>query len=245
MPCALCHKDKTLRKSHIYPEFLYDKIYDEDHTFKIISNSKEKRIGSRPKGIYEKLLCDDCETLLSKWETYASQVLFGGVELEVRDKNGQFIISGIEYAKFKLFQMSLLWRTAVSTRKEIPNITLGPHQERMRKMLLSEEPGPPYKYGCMMFFVPDHTEMLSGGIFPPEQFKLKAHHCFRCIFGGLFWVYFTSSHTHEVPYKDLMLSKDGKLPVTNAGQMGIDYLVEMAKDFRSSNEEFFDNLDNN
>lgn len=243
MPCALCLEDKKLCKSHIYPEFLYDNIYDDDHTYRIISTSETKRVQRRPKGIYEKLLCRDCETLLSQWETHASQVLFGGVELEVVDKNGQFIASGVDYSQFKLFQISLIWRTAVASRKEVPKIDLGPHQERMRKMLLKQNPGPPHQYGCMMFFVPDQTEMLSGGLFPPDQFKLDGHHCYGCIFGGVFWVYFVSSHTHQVPYDELMLSAEGTLPITNAGEMGLNYLVDLAKDFRDSNRDFFDDLD--
>jgi len=124
MSCALCLEDKKLCKSHIYPEFLYERIYDDDHTYRIVSTSENERVRRRPKGIYEKLLCRDCETLLSTWETHASQVLFGGVELEIVDKNGQCVASGIDYTRFKLFQISLLWRTAVATRQEIPDLSL-------------------------------------------------------------------------------------------------------------------------
>jgi hypothetical protein len=242
MSCALCLKDEKLCKSHIYPEFLYDRIYDDDHTYRVLTTRAGDRAGKRPKGIYEKLLCRECETLLSKWETHASQVLFGGTELEMVQESRQLIVDGIDYVQFKLFQMSLLWRTAVSSRKEVPDISLGPHEERMREMLISQDPGPPYKYGCMMFFVPDYTETLSGGLFPPDAFKMGGHRCYRCIFAGLFWVYFVSSHTHEIPYDKLMLSTEGRLPVSNAGKVGKEYLVELAGDFRSSNKDLFDRL---
>jgi hypothetical protein len=240
MSCALCLKDKKLCESHIYPEFLYDRIYDEDHTYKVVTTNEDGRVGTRPKGIYEELLCEDCEGLLSRWETYAAELLFQ--KAKMTERNGQFVAHDVNYTEFKLFQLSLLWRTAVSSRKEIPDIDLGPHEEAMRKMLLSSTPGPPPKYGCMMFFVPDQTEMLSGGLFPPDLVKVDGHHCYRCIFGGVFWVYFVSSHTSGIPYEKVMLTEDGRLPITNAGELGLSYLVDLADDFRSSNPDLF-NLD--
>lgn len=243
MTCRLCQSSSKLCKSHIYPEFLYKQLYDEGGKYFVMSTDDEKRyVGRRPKGIYEKLLCRECESQMSDWETHASLTILGGMELGVSRRENQVLFSSLDYTKFKLFQMSLLWRTAVSSRPEIPQVTLGVHEDRMRRMLLNGRPGKPYEYGCMMFYVPEWTKSLSHCIFPPDPARLGAHHCYRCIFGGLLWVYFVSSHTSQVPYEDLMLSREGVLPVSNAGKHGLAYIQELAADFKSSNPDFFESL---
>lgn len=68
MACKLCKKNKPLRRSHIFPEWLYQPLYDDNHRFYVLSTDSNKRRGTRPKGIYEKLLCDECEQKFSKWE---------------------------------------------------------------------------------------------------------------------------------------------------------------------------------
>lgn len=243
MSCALCQQDKKLCESHIYPEFLYEHFYDEDHTYKVLSTDEDQHVGERPKGIYEKLLCEDCESKLSGWETHGREVMFGGTEITLERQNGRIVIGNLEYNRFKLFQMSLLWRTAVASRKEVPDIQLGPHEEKMRRMLYNEEPGSPHQYGCVKFQVPGHTELLAHTVIPPEETKVGAHHCYRCVFGGLIWVYFVSSHTSNLPYQEVMLTRDGRLPIFNAGEEGEQYLQDLASDFRRNNREFFDSLE--
>jgi hypothetical protein len=209
----------------------------------VLYTDEDQYVGERPKGVYEKLLCEDCEAKLSDWETHGREVIFGGTEITVERQEGRILIGNLEYDRFKLFQISLLWRTAVSSRKEVPNIDLGPHEPRMRKMLLNENPGPPHRYGCVKFQVPDRTELLAHAVIPPEKTKVGAHHCYRCIFGGLIWVFFVSSHTSDLPYREIMLTRDGELPVFNAGEEGERYLQDLASDFRSSNRQFFDSID--
>jgi len=70
--CKLCKKEAELRYSHILPEFLYSGVYDELHRTLEITPDDERTI---QKGIREYLLCQKCETKLSRYETYAAKLL--------------------------------------------------------------------------------------------------------------------------------------------------------------------------
>ena len=43
--CRLCHKDRTLRKSHIVPEFLYSHLYNEKGHMMGLNNHQLKLVG--------------------------------------------------------------------------------------------------------------------------------------------------------------------------------------------------------
>ena len=230
--CKLCCKeDKTLLKSHIFPEFLYKSMYDENHSFMVISSDLEKRPIRRYKGIYEKLLCESCERIIGKYEDYSAKVLFDNKEKRVSIKKPfGFIFHDVDYTKFKLFQISLLWRASISNRSEIGKLDLGPHSEKMRKMLLNMNPGEVHEYGCSMFFIPNYSKEMVGFIYPPELIpkKIKGHTWYRAIFCGLLWGYIVSSHSILWDKKNIFLSKEGKLPVINEGHKGMKFIQKLA-----------------
>jgi len=175
MNCALCLRDAPLCRSHIIPEFLYEPIYDESHRLKILSTLPERPTMFKQKGIWEKLLCERCEQRLSVWEGYASKALFGG-EYTSSPRHGRLTkISGLDYKKLKLFQLSTLWRAGVSSHELFSAVKLGPHQELLRAMLFEGEPGPPNRYGCVMFGIEHNGEALKGVLIPPKSTHIQGH----------------------------------------------------------------------
>jgi len=138
--CKLCKKEAVLRYSHILPEFFYLPLYDKQHrTVSVQSDQKEKLV---QKGIREYLLCQECETRFSRYENYAA-TLIKKIPTFLKDKSGLFVGSnGVDYEKFKLFQLSMLWRASVSQTKMFANVKLGNnHEERIRRILNDENPG--------------------------------------------------------------------------------------------------------
>lgn len=105
MNCGLCGADRPLQKSLIIPEFCYKPIYDPIHRIQVISSDPAKPDRLWQKGLREKLLCALCEQKLSPWETYAKRV-FDGVGVNVVRDGKMLVISNIEYAKFRLFQLT-------------------------------------------------------------------------------------------------------------------------------------------
>ncbi len=221
MTCRLCKENRTLMKSHIFPEWLYTPLYDKSHRFFVLSTNKDKKRGTRPKGIYERLLCQECEAQLSKWEGYARSVFYrNDPRLNIEDCGNRVVLSGLRYNPFKLFQMSLIWRASVTNRREVRKINLGPHAERLRKMLIDECPGEIYQYGSILMLPPPSLEgIMAEFLYPPECIptKLDGHTAYRAAFGGLFWLFIVSNHSERVP-NDIFLSKNGRLPIFKVGR---------------------------
>jgi hypothetical protein len=232
MACKLCKKDRPLRESHIFPEWLYKSLYDENHRFSVLSTDVNKRRGTRPKGIYERLLCHECEQRFSKWEGYARDVFYD-LSLKVVEDNRAFVFSGLQYTPFKLFQMSLIWRASITSRPEVHRIDLGPHTERLRKMLFEDCPGEVYEYGSILMLPALSQELMQQFVYPPESLptKIDGHSAYRAVFGGLFWLFIVSNHSARLPHKEVFLSKDGNLPVFKVGGPAVKFMQQLASDF--------------
>src|SRR4029077_12914110 len=120
MSCKLCLGDaKPLRQSHIIPEFLYKDLYDGKHRAAVL-DVEGRRVGLIQKGLRDALLCDDCEQFLN--ETYEKPFCDewrSGRLLPARISPGEtYTVSGLDYARVKLFLLSVLFRAGVSTRDE-------------------------------------------------------------------------------------------------------------------------------
>nr|WP_320193112.1 hypothetical protein [uncultured Desulfobacter sp.] len=234
MICKLCKQDKPLRNSHIIPEFFYSSIYDERHRFYIVSTAPGERRGIRPKGIYEKLLCETCEDAFGDYDDYGRKVLFGGASIEIpKNYPDAYVTSNINYRKFKLFSMSLLWRASVSERIEFKITKLGgPHEERLRQMLYDKNPGEPYEYGCILMVEnnkPEVMDLMGRLILPPEklQLRIEGHRVFRAAFGNLWWVWVVSNHTKSFSKQKVFMDQHGTLPIIKAKSHGFSFLKNL------------------
>ena len=241
--CALCMSDvPKLCRSHIIPEFFYKKIYDDKHRFQVFSHRQNGPVlPEQQKGLREHLLCAACEGLLSGWEDHAKRAMFGGVELGYRDLGDDMEYIGLDYTKFKLFQMSMLWRMSVASKPGFDNVQLGArHTERLRAMLLAQDPGEPYEYGCWMSAIASEMEKLSQVILAPTATprKVFGHACYRSVLGGMFWCYFVSSHMHQFPEKRLFLAKDGSLRVWKEGSKARRFVQEFIIGVHDANDEY-------
>ncbi len=233
--CALCLNNTDLVKSHIYPEFQYKPLYDAANKYFQISTNKSKPIKQKSKGIYEYLLCKNCDNnIIGGYEDHASKVLFGDgrYKITIKEIKLGFMITNVDYKKFKLFQISLLWRTAASKRPEIPSITLGPHYERMRNMLLNGDPGKPLQYGCKLLFTPRIPEEFVGLIHTPEKIprKLEGNTAYRAIFNGIHWIWLVSGQMTRYSKPMMFINEKGELPIINSGKRGWEYIMRLGKD---------------
>jgi hypothetical protein len=232
MKCALCLNDSELCDSHIYPEFLYKEMYDDNHTFFLIENDPARPTKVQRKGIYEKILCVECERRIGKYEDYAAKVLLGGAKnIGFNLLPGKMVATNIDYQKFKLFEISLLWRSGVSRREEFQNVKFGKHSEIMRNMLFNEIPGEPYDYGCTLSFQPKLNDLMRGIISPIEPLpkKFMGFRIYRGILGGLVWAFVVSSNAQHFPHPELFLSKEGVLSIINSGQAGYDLFYSVVE----------------
>jgi len=230
--CKLCQKERELQKSHIIPEFMFKPLYDDKH--RIISMSTKEEVKDRyiQKGIREYLLCKECEERFSKLETYAADLIFQKVIFTEKNENS-IIVKNVDYNIFKLFQLSILWRASISQLKEFKEVYLGPHEEKIRNLLLNNNPDDPHQYCCMIFYsstIPLSIDLL----LMPDMVRIEKHRCYRFILNGLFWIYFVSSHTDSLP-EQLYLSRDGTLPILDGKDFFACYYYRRALEMLKNN----------
>jgi hypothetical protein len=213
--CRLCQIDKELCNSHILPEFLYLPLYEEKHhTFLMIPKGKEKY--PPQKGIREYLLCNDCDgKVIGKWETYSSPIIKSIQDLNITRNGDEYMIQNVQYADFKLFQLSLLWRASIASVKMFKNVNIGQsHEEIIRKMLFTEDPGTPDQYGCMMFVL-DDTKNLQKTIWSPVEDAVDGFICYRFLTGRIFW-YFFLPQAYPKDAENFFLTPEGTLHLVRA-----------------------------
>ena len=175
--------------SHIIPEFLYEPLYDEKHRLQLLSIIPSQGNSLKQKGLKEKLLCDSCEQKISVWEGYARQILKGGVPLTTRTEGSVIFIEGIDYKKFKLFQLSILWRAGVSSLQFFEYVDLGSHAEIIRKLLVDANPEAPGRYSCVMFGLRYEADVVADLVIQPKKTRLYDQVAYSFVFGGFLWAF--------------------------------------------------------
>ena len=157
--CKLCMQEKPLlKKSHIIPDFFYVQagLYNESHHIQKINVQKfleSKHISYVPTGIYDKeILCEKCDrNIIGKLETYGRTILFGGStkDKEIRCENfrnpndgfSYSIFENVNYHKFKLFLLSILWRSAISKNELLKDVEIiENYLEDLRRMIYDGNP---------------------------------------------------------------------------------------------------------
>jgi hypothetical protein len=213
--CKLCLTDGPLRKSHIFPEFLFKTVYSlSAHTFATVTSDQNRDNRKRQKGIREPLLCPRCETKLSQWEKYACEVMEGRKALRIEDRADHYLVRGIDYVRFKLFEMSLIWRAGVSSHPNFNKVTLGPHQSDLRNLLYAEDPGGTYDYPCVLTALwLDPNRLVQKAIMLPLPERLNGQRIWFSVAGGLQWIFVVSHHAHRASYAAYYLRDTGELPV--------------------------------
>lgn len=215
MKCALCKNEKPLRNSHIIPEFMYSATYDTDlHRFHILS-SKPPLDRWGQKGIREYLLCKECEQRFCKHETYVSEIWTGRKRGNITRVNDRFMrIDGVNYNHFKLLGLSVLWRAAVSSDLLFARVDLGPHhQENLRQMLITENPGLPDKYGLTVARLVHRHIDTKTLILSPVKFGVQGHVCYSFFIGGFRWLFVVSGHGSPQVLRIQFMNEKGELPI--------------------------------
>ena len=153
--CKLCGLEKKLIKAHIIPEFMYKPLYNENHKFYELTKEDnlkgEKVIPYKQIGEFDKdILCEKCDNeLLGSLEKYAQKVFFRKdlSKSEMPDcknykiKDYEFSeCSNVSYKKMKLFLLSILWRSHITNRPFFNSVSLGPHADKIKDIILKCDP---------------------------------------------------------------------------------------------------------
>ena len=219
--CALCQQPRTLRESHIIPEFLHGPLYEENLcSFNTYGHEGRPKVGFMRKGERERLLCDECEKRFSVYEGWASDFYKGAIvafsdttRSEIPfgkrlhftriDSNGnptksgvprKLKVEGFDYKILKLFLLSLLWRMGVSQLHFFSGVTLGHQEKRLRRMLLENDPGSAERYACQMRLIELEGKLVTDYQSQPHQYDHRGKKCCRLFSTGFRFDFMASNH---------------------------------------------------
>lgn len=233
MKCKLCRKVRTLKNSHIIPEFVYRPLYDEINRYHVVTTHENDRNKYLQKGIREKLLCDECETLLSKNERYVSLLFSGSISLNITGNSNLIRVEGLDYAKFKLFALSILWRAGVATHHTFEEVRLGSHEQVLQRMVLTGDPGPPEKYPFFLSPILLNKQLLKGLIVQPTEARVAGHFAYRFVFAGLAWVFIVSRHRIPSVLQEAALNINGGLSMVPRKLSQMKFITDLAEELKS------------
>ena len=208
--CRLCGSAAVLCRSHILPEFLYRPLYDEKHRYSVVTKGV-RRSRFVQKGLSERLLCLTCEGRLGVFESYAAKVMTGQLGHRAERHGGRLTIRGIDYRRFKLFQLSILWRASVSGLDFFRLVSLGAREAKAREMLLAGDAGSPEDFGCVVVFSHDRGADVSDTMFNPEPLRWGGRRMCKFFFAGAVWLYHCDRRRAASHLQKFFLSEQGEL----------------------------------
>ena len=133
--CRLCQLDRVLCNSHIVQEFLDSSLYNNQHKLMGITGQGNRDWKLLQKGIREYLFCSDCEQHLNeKYEKPFLQQWTIDHRLPNRMQNNSVHSAIYNYQSFKLFHLSILFRSSVSSLPTFQRVNLGMHEEYIRNI---------------------------------------------------------------------------------------------------------------
>ncbi len=223
--CALCKNKGPLRNSHIIPEFMYRPIYGVKHRLYLRKSGSIVKTKPLQKGIREKLLCKSCESQLSVYEKYVCEVLFCGTEIYIKKFNDRIILSGLDYAKVRLFFLSLIWRMSVASEHKIwENVNLGQHEEIIRDMIFTENPGTQWKYSFLSIIPLFNGTILEDWILEPDWVRTKLGRFYRLLVGGCIYLFHVSKQRLGNGAGEWLIRPDGTWAMSMKNANNIPFL---------------------
>jgi len=210
--CALCHQTTDLRKSHIIPEFAYKAMYEDNKMIAFEANDVENP-WKEQKGLRDRLLCDSCEGFLNRaYEEPFKKFWFDHRILATRPVGKVVMLRVPDYAAFKLFHLSILWRASVCRNPFFGYVRLGPHEERLRLMLRARDPGRAGEYPISCAAVFHESGVADNFIASPQRFRYKGYRGYHFTFAGCEWRYFITPDENPT-IAQFGLRENGELPV--------------------------------
>ena len=204
---------------------MYLGIYNDKHQILTANFPDFENITRIPTGYYDKqIMCQHCDNvILGELETYSSKVLFHGL----KDKKNEvkivntitpdglrvLLLDNIDYSKFKLFLLSILWRASISNHPYFNEVSLGHHEERIRLALLHGDPLKEDDYQACMLLVKKNDELPRDYILNPIKINQKIDPSFCFYMNGSFYFFSTDKNESLEIYKHGSIKMSNKMEI--------------------------------
>lgn len=246
MTCRLCERERELVDSHIIPRSFYEigGKKSKDIT-KIVSNTKGFYPKKSPKGIYEQIVCLECENKFSPWDDYAFRFLVGNSKRNKTTPRNNIVgleVRKFDYLKLKLFFLSLLWRSNVATDPFFGKVNLGSHESIIKGMIRDGEPGGPEDYSVLISKFNYPGELIP--ILSPDLTDYDGINTYRFYLAGFMVLIKVDDNLFKDPFDSLVLSQHPPLHIILREYEDSKEKKVMVKMVRSQKKPPFPNIGN-
>jgi hypothetical protein len=204
--CRLCDQPSKLCKSHVISEFLFKPLYDKDHQFIDVFDVSKGRVKKSQSGWKERLLCASCESKINRFEKNSRRLFTDPLPAL---KPGHAIrreFPRVDYSMLKLFFLSILWRASVSSLDVFQHVDLGPHEDKIKALLLRADPGDALVYPTLFFNIHFDGQHFRDYMVQPTYVKIEGRKCYRFLLSGFLVYIFVSSQPLPGKYPEFVLS---------------------------------------
>ncbi|MEQ2528856.1 hypothetical protein WMO40_19450 [Bacillaceae bacterium CLA-AA-H227] len=243
--CRLCGEEKKLIKSHIVPEGFYKKIYDDKRRFFLTSHSRNTATLMQ-KGQREELLCKECDSNLlgNKYDKYGIEVIRDGLQIQTFTDFEKEIWVGLDYNKFKIFLLSVLWRAHIAQNFHT-GITLEKSIETMIVDSIKSGHAPKENVipivGLSLVDPQDSDfkcdEIITSGNTYKREGQLNSK-TYIIIFGGYAWTFIVPSAEKNDPQENFYLKENGIMVFPKQNIYDFTPLTQLMKSIHLANDNF-------
>lgn len=245
--CKLCLEEKELlNKSHIIPNSFFKISLDGEKYLFRTSNKDILEHRENPKKIYTGefepgILCKECDNnKIGKFEQYGLKVLHKGFssknnfieKTDVLNPKGfnYSIIKNVDYFKFKIFLLSILWRSSISSRDFFKDVSLGPYKNILRKMINDEDPLESKDFPILVYMPHDKKLNLKSLIGQPLKIKFENKTSYVFVLNGLIFIYLITSEVIDPGILDFTINKKNQFRISHLPEgKSRDYILRFIK----------------
>ncbi|MDI7744054.1 hypothetical protein QMK38_18755 [Lysinibacillus fusiformis] len=243
--CRLCGKEKKLIRSHIVPEGFYKKIYDGKRRLFLTSQSRNA-FTLMQKGQREELLCKECDSDLigNTYDKYGIEVIRDRLHIQTFTDCEKEIWVGLDYNKFKIFLLSVLWRAHIAQNFHT-GITLEKSIETLIVKSIKSGKAPKENVipivGFSLVDPKDNDfkcdEIITNGNTYKREGILNSK-TYIIIFGGYAWTFIVPSAEKNDSQEYFFLKENGLMVFPKQNIYDFTPLTQLMKSIHFANENF-------
>lgn len=121
---------------------------------------------------------------------------------QVKSKDGSITtkFENVDYKKFKLFLLSILWRASISSNSLFKDVQLGDHEDKLRKMIFNGDPGDVNDYPILIMSLTNKKSLMEDLIVQPTCFqKEEGVNIYKFVINGYIYFFYVSSDISKIP----------------------------------------------
>jgi hypothetical protein len=121
----------------------------------------------------------------------------------------------VDYKLLKLFILSILWRTSASSLDAYRLVSLGPHEEIIRQMILSNAHVDVETYPCLVFILFGGDRHLNDVMPDPTLHREQGLRCYRFVVRGFMYFIYIGNHQVNLGGSPLFLGRTPNVRVSS------------------------------